>query len=561
MKNPFHILIILLAVLFLSLRSEAAVSGASGTTYVTNIGVTHANIYVDPIYGNDATAVRNSWGSPYATLSAGLSNALSGDLVVCRPGTNFVKTALIYSNGVPGLRIVGKQNIRIEGNGLTLLATNWCGEMMVISNSPGTYVRGLTFIGWRTNNVLAIPGNGRGLSSPNGSVLHAALRLQAGCSGTILDDLVFTNIQNHAIGEMNDSQVIGDSTNIVVRNCRFYRVGTQISTTNGWYANGMDGAAIVTAQGWEIYNNYFEECAFGVEGYPITFRTNAAPISVHGNKFFNVMLGVALGQETCTAIVQNNLFFAETNYTWFANSSLSIWSMGTLSFSPRGIAIDGSSGGHVVMNNYIHGYLLGFGFTQGPNDGLFIDGNVVTNCYQGSLLTMYSTPKRAAVGWVVSNNKFDRSRFGNKRTVEFYGLADSVVRNNWIAATIDSAGDGVAMFNCTNVIFAGNTVLGKAGQAVNCQFSSNMKFFNNDWSRWDPTAYNRTVFSNDAPGIVVSDYSLGMVASSIGNAPAGAPTIFFGTTNSPTFTTVNGSLYLSSQGVCYLRTNSTWIVK
>ena len=39
---------------------------------------------------------------------------------------------------------------------------------------------------------------------------------------------------------------------------------------------------------------------------------------------------------------------------------------------------------------------------------------------------------------------------------------------------------------------------------------------------------------------------------------AAGPTINFGTTNNPTFSTSDGSIYLSALGAMYVRTNSSW---
>ena len=74
-------------------------TGAIGPTGPTDAAALSGNtLVVDTIYGDDATGDRS--GTPYATVNAAVTDALSGDLIFLRPGNHDLTTGIVVPTGV-----------------------------------------------------------------------------------------------------------------------------------------------------------------------------------------------------------------------------------------------------------------------------------------------------------------------------------------------------------------------------------------------------------------------------------------------------------------------------
>jgi len=83
----------------------ALTSNGAGTLSWTAVALASSSLtgnmlWVDAVNGNNATAVRGNDGLPFLTIEAALAAALSGDVVMVRPGTYNVATTLTLPTGV-----------------------------------------------------------------------------------------------------------------------------------------------------------------------------------------------------------------------------------------------------------------------------------------------------------------------------------------------------------------------------------------------------------------------------------------------------------------------------
>lgn len=90
-------------------------SGALSWTTVAPAGssLTGNTVWVDAVYGNDATGARGDGGKPFLTVEAAIAVALSGDVVTVRPGTYNVATTLTLPTGV-AMRGYSRDNTTIQ---------------------------------------------------------------------------------------------------------------------------------------------------------------------------------------------------------------------------------------------------------------------------------------------------------------------------------------------------------------------------------------------------------------------------------------------------------------
>lgn len=69
-------------------------AGPAGPTLTGN------TLWVDSVFGNDGTAVREDLSKPYLTLQAAVAAAIAGDGIFCRPGSYILTAGLVIPNGV-----------------------------------------------------------------------------------------------------------------------------------------------------------------------------------------------------------------------------------------------------------------------------------------------------------------------------------------------------------------------------------------------------------------------------------------------------------------------------
>jgi hypothetical protein len=74
-------------------------------------------LFVDTIYGDDATGLRNYLNRPFATLPAALSAAISGDEVLLEPGTHTLLSPLALPNNI-NIRGVNLKSCKIQMTGV-----------------------------------------------------------------------------------------------------------------------------------------------------------------------------------------------------------------------------------------------------------------------------------------------------------------------------------------------------------------------------------------------------------------------------------------------------------
>ena len=136
---------------FICTNSAAGAAVWKSTTSGGGGSVNSGNcLFVDAVNGNDGTGVRGVYTSPFLTIAAALAAALSGDLVVVRPGT-YDEYDLLLPAGVT-LRGMSRATCIIEDS----VEHN----DPVITMGAGTALEHLTI---RGNTLIPFPANGRSL--------------------------------------------------------------------------------------------------------------------------------------------------------------------------------------------------------------------------------------------------------------------------------------------------------------------------------------------------------------------------------------------------------------
>ena len=196
---------------------------AASTNFTGGGGIIYLDgfLLVDSSYGDDETAFRSRLDLPFATPGAAISNAVSGDTIVIRPGTYDIET-LYYESDIgeiaPQLYLHNLTNVTVLGHGAELVANEY-GNMLTIEGCERITIEGLTFRG-STNNIgtrnIAAAINHRGTN------YHTTVM---GCSFIDIPDQAISHcwpqynrpsyywtIQNnwfHNIGQTNHPGVVG----------------------------------------------------------------------------------------------------------------------------------------------------------------------------------------------------------------------------------------------------------------------------------------------------------------------------------------------------------------
>jgi hypothetical protein len=163
----------LLAIVDLAANQTDNISLLALKTYILNsvsseIPVSQT-IYVDPLYGDDGTGLRERLDLPFQSISSALSASLAGDTIVLRPGDHYV-----YANVVKdGVSIYGEEGSNVYSftnlinaspfEGGTALTGNWywlgyskvvycSGPIINIKNNP-TAILNLEFDILNGNNL------------------------------------------------------------------------------------------------------------------------------------------------------------------------------------------------------------------------------------------------------------------------------------------------------------------------------------------------------------------------------------------------------------------------
>lgn len=226
--------------------------------------VQHGFIVVDSPRGNDATARRDSWSKPFATLSRAFPFIEDNDTVLIYPGP-YLETprepldiAEMPGGGAP-LWIKNRRNVTLRGLGLPEIWFAAHGNGLTIESCVNVTIEGIQF---RGAGILTEP-----------QPYYFALLMLHGVNEFIrVRDCVFTQSGNHGIAHLLGPRT---TTNSLIENCRF-SIGGHMNQPN----LGRDGAAIaIGGAGNVIRNNLIEQWLRGMEYESGDFPGRNAPTS------------------------------------------------------------------------------------------------------------------------------------------------------------------------------------------------------------------------------------------------------------------------------------------
>ncbi len=332
-----------------------------------------ATIWVDPVNGNDATATRANASLKFKTLASALTNAVSGDTIVCLPGTNYVRSRFAIEEGIPQLNLRDKSNVVVFSyppRGFHVVATNM-GDTFLLSNAPNSLIEGVVFNGWRTNASAVSP--------VSGSNIWTVIRVLGGNEGTVFRNLRLENIMNHGIGVYGGDST--SSTNILIEGCYFAKAGYHMTVANGHAEDRYDGSAVACDEGWIIQNNVIDECSNGVEPYPHNAGAGLGryPVIIRGNLMRNCLIGVSTSGATWFGEISDNVIMTSTNYVrTFDGESHSTW-VSTVAFTGSALNFQQNTSGLNIKNNTIIGYDIGIEFDGGSCSNVLIEANILRN--------------------------------------------------------------------------------------------------------------------------------------------------------------------------------------
>lgn len=378
--------------------------------------------WVDPMAGDDAAAVRGDYRQAFATLAAALRGARDGDTIVMLPGTNFIRCSFFTTN-TPEL-FINRSNLTIIGQpGATLVATN-LGDGILCSGAANLKLTGLTLRGYRTNNDVAPV------------QLWTGIHIQGGCDGAEIAYNRLDDWMDQGIAVLNgDSET---STNVWVHDNFITRCGFTWRTTNGFFADRFDGAAIVPDAGWIVESNRVEDCAMSIEIFP-TQNLPARPATcvVRHNFLRNNLAGISGGNNLCPVLITGNTVVNATNYSWVVDSQYNPWvgfaDLGSGWFS-FGVVFQGHYEDVTVTSNIISGWRIGICAVEGSLTNAVLAGNLIAETTQAGILVGPNYSATMTRNLLISGNVITNARsvFG-EGGIEVFGVADSTITGNSVS--------------------------------------------------------------------------------------------------------------------------------
>ena len=209
-------------------------------------------LWVDPVYGDDATASRGLLDRPWLTLSNALAALEDGDRLVVRPGVYSVDRMgmpdeagnYTLEHARAPLLLKGRSGITIDAGGAVISAPG-LGSVFSITDCTNVVIRGLRFAGPGANPVIP-------------TQVAGEIVLWGTNSNLMFDHCQFEDFPNHGILA---SQKEKTSFDTIVRDCVFRRGGT---LQHG--SLGLDGAAVASlGPGMKVLGCTFEDVVRAVE--------------------------------------------------------------------------------------------------------------------------------------------------------------------------------------------------------------------------------------------------------------------------------------------------------
>jgi hypothetical protein len=222
----------------------------------------HGFIVVDSPRGNDATGQRDSWSSPFATVSKAFQAIQDYDTVFIYPGPYMeqplepLDIANLAGGGAP-LWLNNRRCVTLKGVGLPTIWFTQQGNGLTIENCSDIRIEGIQF-------------RGAGLVTQSEPYYFALILCNGVNDGITVRDCVFTESGNHGIAHLLGPRT---TTNCVIENNHF-SVGGNMKNP----LLGLDGAAIALGgSGIRIYGNRIERWVRGVEFESGSFAGLNAP--------------------------------------------------------------------------------------------------------------------------------------------------------------------------------------------------------------------------------------------------------------------------------------------
>ncbi len=199
-----------------------AASGAGGSA--SNV-LTGQTLWVDPVNGNNSTAVRGNQSLQYRTLAAAAA-AQNGDTIMIRPGTNMVAPGSVVFDAKTNISVIG------FGPG-SILQASAQGQIIVVSNCTAVHIEGVTLKGTVT-------------TKSGGTGYYALLELGGTNNHVTVVKNRFLNSGDHGIAHLYGPR---SSYNLRVIDNYFEQIG---GTNNSTFGGGVDGTAVAVAGGDSI---------------------------------------------------------------------------------------------------------------------------------------------------------------------------------------------------------------------------------------------------------------------------------------------------------------------
>jgi hypothetical protein len=207
-------------------------------------------VVVDGARGDDATAQRDSWSRPFATLSEAFKTIQDNDTVLIYPGVYTETPAepldiLDLPGGGAPLWLRQRRCVALQGIGFPEIHFTAHGNGLAIEDCTDIRIEGLKF-------------RGAGLITEPKLYYFALLFCHGVNEALVVRDCVFTESGDHGIGHLLGPRT---TNNCVIENNRFY-LGGHMKHPVLW----RDGAAIALGgSGNVIYGNRIERWLRGME--------------------------------------------------------------------------------------------------------------------------------------------------------------------------------------------------------------------------------------------------------------------------------------------------------